>query len=336
MLVCGPTSEDRMAAATRRLLPGLAAAMIATLPAPARAEFPERTVKIVVPFEAGGTVDTVARALADRLKTRWQVAVIVENRPGAGNIVGATAVAQAAPDGYTLLLANTSISVNPSLYKTLPYDTRRDLAPVVFLAPSPNVLLVQKSLGVNSLTELIALAKARAGHPLTFASVGKGSFHHFSMELFKIAAGVELIHVPYKGVAPAMLAFIRGDIDLYCSDLPGALPGIRRGDLKALAVTGVTRVAPLPDVPTMAEAGLPGYAAVGYVGVMVTGGTPPEIIRTLNTAINDVLHEDDFARRFADLGYEMKGGSVEEFARFLDRDIARYAELVKSLGGQIE
>ena len=199
---------------------------------------------------------------------------------GRRNIVGAQAVAKAEPDGYTLLLANTSISVNPSLYKTLPYDTRRDLAPVVFLAPSPNVLLVQKSLGVSSLTELIALAKSRASHPLTFASVGKGSFHHFSMELFKIVAGVELVHVPYKGVTSAMLAFIRHDIDLYCSDLPGALAGIRSGDLEALAVTSATRVATLPDVPTMREAGLPGYAAIGYVGVMVTGGTPPAVVQT--------------------------------------------------------
>jgi tripartite-type tricarboxylate transporter receptor subunit TctC len=320
----------------RRVSCLLVAMMAATLPSPARAAFPDRTVKIVVPFEAGGTVDTVARALADRLKTKWQVPVIVENRPGAGNIIGAQAVAKAEPDGYTLLLANTSISVNPSLYKTLPYDTKRDLAPVVFLAPSPNVLLVQKSLGVNSLTELMALAKSRADHPLTFASVGKGSFHHFSMELFRIAAGIELVHVPYKGVTSAMLAFIRHDIDLYCSDLPGALAGIRSGDLKALAVTSARRVATLPDVPTMGEAGLPGYAAIGYVGVMVTGGTPPATVQTLNTAINEVLHEDGFSKRFAELGYEMKGGSVEEFASFLDRDIARYAELMKSLGGQIE
>jgi tripartite-type tricarboxylate transporter receptor subunit TctC len=321
---------------TRRVACLLVAAVAAALSTAARAEYPERAVRIVVPFEAGGTVDTVARALADRLKAKWQVPVIVENRPGAGNIVGAQAVARAEPDGYTLLLANTSISVNPSLYKSLPYDTRRDLAPVVFLAPSPNVLLVQKRLGVHSLTELIALAKSRTGHPLTFASVGKGSFHHFSMELFRIAAGVELVHVPYKGVTSAMLAFIRGDVDLYCSDLPGALAGIRGGDLVPLAVTSATRVALLPDIPTMQEAGLPGYAAIGYVGVMVTGGTPTAVVRTLNAAINAVLREDEFSRRFAELGYAMKGGSVEEFASFLDRDIARYAELMQSLGGQIE
>jgi tripartite-type tricarboxylate transporter receptor subunit TctC len=322
--------------ATRQTSWLLAAAIAAAMTAPAHAEFPDRTVKIVVPFEAGGTVDTVARALAERLKVKWQVPVIVENRPGAGTIMGATAVAQAAPDGYTLLLANTSISVNPSLYKTLPYDTKRDLAPVVFLAPSPNVLLVQKKLGVDSVKDLIALAKSRAGRPLTFASVGKGSFHHFSMELFKLEAGVDLLHVPYKGVASAMLAFIRGDIDLYCSDLPGALPGIRSGDLKPLAVTGGTRVATLPDVPTMREAGLPNYAAVGYVGIMTTGGAPPAVINTINAAINEVIREDEFNRRFSALGYQMTGGSAEEFASFLERDIARYAALMTSLGGPIE
>jgi tripartite-type tricarboxylate transporter receptor subunit TctC len=323
--------------AADRLISWLLAGVVAFLaPALARAEFPDHTVKIVVPFEAGGTVDAVARVLANRLNARWQVPVIVENRPGAGNIVGATAVAQAAPDGYTLLFANTSISVNPSLYKTLPYDTRRDLAPVTFLAPSPNVLLVQKSLGVDTLKDLIALAKSNAGHPLSFASVGKGSFHHFSMEMFKIEAGVDLLHVPYKGVASAMLAFVRGDIDLYCSDLPGALPGIRSGDLRPLAVTGATRVATLPDVPTMREAGLANYAAVGYVGIMTTGGTPADIVGKLNAAVNAVIHEGEFSRHFSALGYEMTGGSVDEFATFLDRDIERYARLMKSLGSPIE
>jgi tripartite-type tricarboxylate transporter receptor subunit TctC len=156
------------------------------------------------------------------------------------------------------------------------------------------------------------------------------------MELFKLEAGVDLLHVPYKGVASAMLAFIRGDIDLYCSDLPGALPGIRSGDLKPLAVTGGTRVATLPDVPTMREAGLPNYAAVGYVGIMTTGGAPPAVINTINAAINEVIREDEFNRRFSALGYQMTGGSAEEFASFLERDIARYAALMTSLGGPIE
>jgi tripartite-type tricarboxylate transporter receptor subunit TctC len=218
------------------LLARLAALSIAVaLGTPAAAEYPERTVKIVAPFEAGGTVDAAARFLANRLNVRWRVPVIVENRPGAGNTVGAAAVAQAPPDGYTLLFANTSISVNPSLYKSLPYDTARDLAPVVFLSAAPNVLLAQKSLGITTLPQLIALAKS-SRQPMTYASVGKGSFHHISMEMFRMAAGLDLLHVPYKGVAPAMLAFLRGDIDLYCSDLPGAIGPI--GDASVTPIGG--------------------------------------------------------------------------------------------------
>jgi tripartite-type tricarboxylate transporter receptor subunit TctC len=312
----------------------LIAAVLAA-PGPAAAEYPERTVRIVAPFEAGGTVDAVARFLASRLNAKWRVPVIVENRPGAGNIVGASAVAQAQPDGYTLLFANTSISVNPSLYKSLPYDTARDLAPVVFLSPSPNVLLVQKALGIATLPQLIALAKSRK-QPMTFASVGRGSFHHISMEMFRIAAGIDLLHVPYKGAAPAMLAFLRGDIDLYCSDLPGAIGPIRNGNVTALAITSARRAATLPDIPTMAEAGLAGFAAIGYVGIVTTGGTPREVIAKINAAINEVVREREFASHFAALGYEMTGGTVEEFANFIRDDTARYARLMQAIGGAIE
>src|SRR5471030_1685731 len=173
----------RMKNSIRSLSVGLFAALLC--PLLAHAEFPDRTVKIVVPFDAGGSIDTVARALAQRLNEKWNVPVIVENRPGAGNTIGANAVAKAAPDGYTLLFANTSVSVNPSLFKALPYDTLRDLAPVTYLSASPNVLLAQRALGVNSLKELLALAKSREANPLSFASVGKGSAHHFCMELLK-------------------------------------------------------------------------------------------------------------------------------------------------------
>jgi len=312
----------------------LVAALFAA-PASAAGEFPERMVKIVAPFEAGGTVDAAARLLAERLNVRWRVPVIVDNRPGAGNTVGAAAVARAAPDGYTLLFANTSISVNPSLYRSLPYDTAKDLAPVVFLSASPNVLLAQNSLGVTTVPQLIALAKSRR-QPMTYASVGRGSFHHISMEMFRIAAGLELLHVPYKGVAPAMLAFLRGDVDLYSSDLPGAIGPIGNGDVKPLATTGARRPAVLPDVPTMAEAGLPGFAAAGYVGIMTTGGTPSEVIAKLNAAITEVIREPDLAAYFAAQGYEMTGGTAEEFAAFIREDTARYARVIQTIGGAIE
>jgi tripartite-type tricarboxylate transporter receptor subunit TctC len=319
-----------MARTAKRVALAIVAASLFALPA--RADFPERTVKIVVPFDAGGTIDAVARALANRLNAKWTVPVIVENRPGAGNTIGAAAVARAEPDGYTLLFANTSVSVNPSLFKTLPYDTLRDLAPVVYLSPSPNILLSQKALGVSSLRALIALAKQRAASPLSYASVGRGSAHHFCMELLRSEAGLELLHVPYRGVAPAVLAVTRGEVDLYCSDIPGAL-GLLRGDkVTALGITSTKRSPTLPDVPPIAEEGLPSYALTGYVGIMTTGGTPAEPVRRLNAAINEVVREPEFARRFAEFGYDMVGGTVEEFAMFLKEDIERYRRIAAAAG----
>jgi tripartite-type tricarboxylate transporter receptor subunit TctC len=301
-------------------------------PLAARAEFPDHTVKIVVPFDAGGSIDTVARALAQRLNEKWKVPVIVENRPGAGNTIGALAVAKASPDGYTLLYANTSISTNPSLFKTLPYDTLKDLAPVTYLSPSPNVLLVQRSLGVDTLKDLLALAKSRQATPMTYASVGKGSAHHLCMELLKSEAGIPLLHVPYRGVAPAVLAVTRGEVDMFCADVTAAL-GLLQGDkVKALAITSRKRAPALPDVAPFAEQGLPNYEQTGYVGIMVTGGTPPEVIAKLNASINEVIHEPAFAKQFAALGYDMVGGSVEGFAKFLREDMERYRKLTAAAG----
>jgi tripartite-type tricarboxylate transporter receptor subunit TctC len=312
------------------------AVVLALLASPAGADFPDRTVKIVVPFDAGGTVDAVARALANRLNAKWSVPVIVENRPGAGNTIGANAVARAEPDGYTLLFANTSVSVNPSLFRALPYDTLRDLAPVVYLSPSPNILLAQKTLGIATLQELVALAKARQANPLSFASVGKGSAHHFCMELLKSEAGIALLHVPYRGVAPAVLAVARGEVDLYCSDIPGAINLLSGGKVTALGITSRKRSPTLPDVPPLAEQGLPNYAATGYVGIMVTGGTPPEIVQRLNASINEIVREPEFAKHFSAFGYEMVGGSNEEFASFLKDDIERYRRLTRDAGIALE
>ena len=299
---------------------------------PAAAQFPERTVRIVVPFDAGGTVDAVARALANRLNAKWNVPVIVENRPGAGNTIGAAAVARAEPDGYTLLFANTSVSANPSLFKSLPYDTLRDLAPVIYLSPSPNILLAQRALGVASLKELIALGQARAAKPLSYATVGRGSAHHFCMELLKSQAGIDLLHVPYRGVAPALLAVTRGEVDLYCSDIPGALNLLKGDKVVALGITSIKRAPILPDIPSFSEAGLPNYSATGYVGIMVTGGTPADVVQKINTAINEIVRDPDFSRRFSEFGYEMVGGSVAEFTAFLKDDIARYLKITKDAG----
>src|SRR3954470_8418682 len=314
----------------RSLCAGVLAALLS--PLLAHAEFPDRIVKIVVPFDAGGSIDTVARALAARLNEKWSVPVIIENRPGAGNTIGANAVAKAAPDGYTLLYANTSISTNPSLFKSLPYDTLRDLAPVTYLSPSPNVLLVQKTLGVTNLKDLLALAKSRQDKPLSYASVGKGSAHHFCMELLKSEAGIPLLHVPYRGVAPAVVAVTRGEVDLFCSDITAAL-GLLQGDkVIPLAITSRKRSPALPDVAPFAELGLPNYEQNGYVGIMVTAGTPPEIVAKLNTSINEAIREPEFAKKFTALGYDMVGGTVQGFEKFLEDDIQFYRRLTQAAG----
>jgi tripartite-type tricarboxylate transporter receptor subunit TctC len=307
---------------------------LVALPSPllAQATFPERTVSIVVPFPPGGTIDAVARALAQSLNEKWKQPVIVENRPGAGNTVGAAAVAMAAPDGHTLLFANTSVSVNPSLFLTLPYDTLRDLAPVTYLSPSPNVLLAQRSLGVQSLKDVLALAKTRAAKPLSYASVGKGSAHHICMELLASEAGVKLLHVPYRGVAPAVLAVTRGEVDLYCSDIPGALSLLQGDKVIALGITSKQRSPAVPNVPSFSEAGVPNYEQTGYVGIMTTGKTPPAVVRQINAAINEVIKVPEFAKRFSTFGYEMVGGTVEGFERFLKADIERYRQITKKAG----
>jgi tripartite-type tricarboxylate transporter receptor subunit TctC len=320
----------RMKKPIRSLSAGFLAALL--FPLFAHADFPDRTVKIVVPFDAGGSIDTVARALAQRLNDKWSVPVIIENRPGAGNTIGANAVAKAAPDGYTLLYANTSISTNPSLFKALPYDTLKDLAPVTYLSPSPNVLLVQRALGISTLKDLLVLAKSRQDTPLSYASVGKGSAHHFCMELLKSEAGIPLLHVPYRGVAPAVLAVARGEVDLFCADVTAAL-GLLQGDkVTALAITSKKRSPSLPDIAPFAELGLPNYEQTGYVGIMVTGGTPAPIVAKLNASINEVLREPEFARKFTALGYDMVGGTVEGFGKFLKDDMEFYRRLTQAAG----
>jgi tripartite-type tricarboxylate transporter receptor subunit TctC len=208
----------------------------------------------------------------------------------------------------------------------------KDLAPVVYLSPSPNVLLAQQSLGVGSLNELIALAKSRTSKPLSYATVGRGSAHHFCMELLKSQAGIDLLHVPYRGVAPAVLAVTRGEVDLYCSDIPGALNLIKGGKVVPLGITSVKRAPTLAEIPAFSEAGLPDYSATGYVGIMVTGRTSADVVQKLNTAINEVIRDPDFSRRFSEFGYEMVGGTVADFATFLKDDIARYLRITKDAG----
>jgi tripartite-type tricarboxylate transporter receptor subunit TctC len=324
----------RMKNPIRSLSAGLLAALLT--PLLAHAEFPDRTVKIVVPFDAGGSIDTVARALAQRLNDKWNVPVIVENRPGAGNTIGANAVAKAAPDGYTLLYANTSISTNPSLFKSLPYDTLRDLAPVTYLSPSPNVLLVQKTLGVTTLKDLLALAKSRQDKPLSYASVGKGSAHHFCMELLKSEAGIPLLHVPYRGVAPAATDMVAGRLDMMFFSYITAKPHVDNGTLRMLAIAGAKRHPVIPDVPTMAEAGFPGVEMDQWFGLFAPAGTPPAVVEKLNAEFVKALESDEVQNVLRPQGAIIIPGKPEVLAAMIARDVVRLGQVVRESGAKPE
>ena len=312
----------------------MAAALLAFMPIGAAAEdFPSQPVTFVVPFPAGGTVDQVARAIAEDLQANWGEAVVVENRPGAGNIVGSTAVAQARPDGHTILLGTTSVAANPALFSSLPYGPD-DLAPVIHLAASANVLLVSPELGVSDMEDFIALARD-ANPPLTYGSVGRGSGHHICMEMFQFDAEAELLHVPYAGVAPALAAFRSGEVPVYCSDVTGALALIRDDLAIPLGITGTARATALPDVPTMVELGLEGMGTAGFIGVMVTGGTPPAVIEQLNADIAAVVNAPELFERMAAIGYDMNTGSADEFAAFIAENAEIYRDVVERAGIEV-
>ena len=298
-------------------------------------DYPNRPIRFVVPFPPGGSADILARTVGDKLATALRQPVVVENKPGAGGIVGAEAVAKSAPDGYTLLFANTNIAINPSLYRSLPYDTAKAFAPVIQLVSVPNLLLVAEDVPANSVADLIALAKAKPG-TLNYASAGNGTFPHLAIELFKLQAGVSLVHVPYKGAAPALNALLAKEVQVLSNDLLNALPLVKAGKIKALAITGTVRSAATPEIPTMAEAGLKNYAAVGWQGVMVPAGTPAAIVARLNSEINKALNDTVLKDRLTAQGLEVVGGTVQQFAEFVRRDTERWRSAVEASGAKID
>ena len=295
-------------------------------------DFPQGNVNFVVPFPAGGTVDLVGRAISKELATAWGKPVVVVNKPGAGNVVGATMVTQAKPDGHTLFLATTSVSANPALIKTLPFDTEKDLQPITYLASSPNVLLVQSSAGIKTLEDFVKAAKASGDKPISYASVGTGSGHHICMEMLQSAAGIKLHHIIYPGVAQAVAAFSGGEVTAYCSDVTGALGILKQGRANAIALTGVKRVKAMPDVRTFAELGLKGVETAGYIGVMTRGGTPRDIVERLNRDIRKIVEVPAFVEQFSQLGYDMEPGSPEDFAKSIARDTIIYKDIAKKAG----
>ena len=308
-----------------------ALALLLALPlfflAPAAAEYPERPVRLIIPFPPGGSNDVVGRLVANQLSEKLGHKVFVDNRGGAGGVLGTEAAAAAAPDGYTLLIVSIAHAVNPALYK-LNYDPIKSFTPVSILATGPNVLAVNPELPVNNVKELVALAKQKPGE-LDYASAGVGSFQHLGGELFKLTAGVNLQHVPYKGGGPAMQDVIAGHVKIMFSSLVQTTPFIQSGQLRALGVGGTKRNPILPDVPTIAEAGVPGYEANNWWGIMAPAGTPKEIVDRLYRDIQATLKSPELTAAFDREGASAVTMSSEDFAKYIENEIVKWGRVVK-------
>ena len=297
--------------------------------------YPSKPIRYVVPFPPGGATDTLARVIGAKLSDAWGVPVVVENRPGAGGNVGTDLVAKSAPDGHTLLMAVNSHAINASLYSKLPYDPIKDFVPVILVATTPNVLVVNPSVPANSVQELIALAKARPG-TLTFASAGAGSGAQLAGELFKALAKVDLTHVPYKGAAPAMTDLVGGQVSMSFIVYPVASPQIQAGKLRTLAVTSLGRSSLVPNVPAISEAGLTGFDVVSWFGTLVPAGTPPAVVSRLNAEIGRSLQAPDVKEKMNAQGLELRGGTPAQLDAFIKADWDVWDKLIKSLGIRLD
>lgn len=296
--------------------------------------YPERPVRLVVPFATGGGSDILARLIGQRLSQNWGQQVVVDNRVGAGGNIGMELAAKAAPDGYTLLLGYIgTIAFNPSLYATVPYDPVKDFAPVTQLVSQPALLLIHPSLPAKSVKELIALARAKPGE-LNYASAGTGTPPHLNAELFKSMARVSITHVPYKGGIGGQILtdLLSGRVQVYFVNMLAGIPHVRSGKLRPLAVTALQRSPVLPDIPTLSEAGVPGYEAVAWYGIFVPAGTSKEVIGRLNSEIGKILAAPDIRDRLASEGAEPVGSTPEQFAAFIAGEISKWAKIIKEAG----
>ena len=306
-----------------------ALAALAVAPVAAQAPYPDHAVRILVPFPPGGPADALARIAADEMARSFGQPVVVENRPGAGGNIGMELGAKAPPDGYTLTLAPTgNLTVAPHLYAKLPYDPAKDYAPITVIAAVPNILIVNPRVPARSLAELIALAKARPG-TLNYASPGNGSGPHLAGELFKRMAGIDIVHVPYNGVGPAMTAVLAGDVQLFFAQSSAALQQIKAGKVIALGVASPKRIAAAPDIPTIAESGLPGFDVVSWYALVAPAGTPPAIVAKVQTTVATALAKPDVKEKLAGLGAEPVGNTPAEFAAMQRAESARWQKLAR-------
>jgi tripartite-type tricarboxylate transporter receptor subunit TctC len=316
---------------------GLAAIACLAAPPPAGAQsFPSHPVKLVVPFPPGGSLDFAGRLIAQRLSEMWGQPVVVENKPGAGGNIGADLVAKAAPDGYTILLGALSThAVNPNLYAKMPYDAVKDFAPITLIATTPNVLVVNASLPVGNVREFIAYTKANTGK-LAFGSGSNGSAGHLAGELYKLETGTDAVHIPFKGGAPATQALLAGDTQFMFDNLANAMAQVKAGKLKALAVTTAERSSLAPELPTMAEAGLPGFDISTWYGLFAPAGTPPSVVAKWNADVTKVLTAPDVRAKFIADGAMPSPDTPEQFAQMIARELAKYARIVKVSGAKVD
>lgn len=318
----------------KRAIIAVTLACAATL-AHAQTAFPTKPMRIVVPFTPGGFNDTLGRFLAQHYQTAWGQPVVVENRPGGGTLIGTEVVAKAAADGYTLLIVALPFSVIPSLYPTARFDVLKDFAPVMWAGATPNLLVVHPSVPANTVSEFIALAKSKPG-VVTYASTGSGTSNHLSMEMFKSMTGTNILHIPYKGSAPAVTDLLAGQVQAMFDNFPNVIQHVRAGKLRALGITSDKRSPLAPDTPTVGEAGVPGYAITVWFGVVAPAGTPPDIVQRLNAEANKMLQLPEMRERFARAGVEPVGGTAADFGRHLQTEVAKWARVVKESGAKAD
>jgi tripartite-type tricarboxylate transporter receptor subunit TctC len=323
-----PAMEKNLRVLCAGALFGLASSALA-------GDFPDKPIRMIVPYPAGGAADVMGRIIALKLSSTLNQQVVVDNRPGAGAIVGTEIVAKAVPDGYTLLMGTTTNAIGASLYPKLPFDLEKDLVPIGLVSAGQFCLVLHPSVSANSVKELVALAKANPGK-LNFASTGNGGGPHLAIEMLKSMAGIDMFHVPYKGAAPAITDLLAGAEQLMAIDISLVLQHMKTGRLRGLAVSGLKRSPAVPELPTMDESGFPGYEVIPWYGLLTTAGAPPEVIARLNAEIAKVTTDAAIRERFQSQGIEPRTSTPAEFARFIHVDIVKYAKLVKASGAKVD
>ena len=304
----------------------LAAALVLACPAAHAQTYPAKAITLVIPFAAGGSNDIVGRAIGRKLTQAWGQPVVVENRSGAGGLIGSADVAAAAPDGYTLLLISSTFTINPAIRKRMPFDTTKDFTPVAFIAHSPLLFVASKDLPVKSAKDLLALAKSKPGQ-ITYASAGPGSINQIAAELIALSAGIKLMHVPYRGGAPALNDLIGGHVDVYVSSLPQVLQLAQNGQARALAVTSVKRTALLPDVPTLDEAGISGFDLSSWWGIVGPAGMPADVVNALNAEIGKMLNSSELSTFLSNEGAEAEAMTPRQFGDLMRLETERWTKV---------